>query len=322
MGEIADALRRADPLDPSRTQRKHEHDSEPEYGLPLRPPSPASPVDVQSPPARREREPVQHSVRRLLEVEDGIEQSQPARICLDDPQSHSAQQYRRLAIRLRNMATSRHARSIVITSAQAGDGKTTTACNLAVALAMTDENSRVVLADLDLHRAGIASSLGIKIDIPIDAILRGEFTFEQGLIETDVEGFHILAANSSTKRPEQLLARHELASLIANLKSRFDWVIIYTPPVLATSDAQVILQHADAALLVVRAGISPVRAIRRSLDHLPTGKALASFLNSSESKSQHHDYYDDDYQGSHERELFASDDNSENQGGLDVKRAQ
>jgi len=89
--------------------------------------------------------------------------------------------------------------------------------------------------------------------------------------------------------------------MIAKLESRFDLVIIDTPPVLATSDAQVILQHAATALLVVRAGTSQVHALHKVLDQLPRKKILASLLNLTRTKSQQHDYYDDYYRNSGNR---------------------
>ncbi len=84
-----------------------------------------------------------------------------------------------------------------------------------------------------------------------------------------------------------------IKEMIAGLESRFDWVIIDTPPILATSDAQVIHGHTAAGLLVVRAGVSSVRALRSALKHLTTNKLLISFLNESPTASQtdYDDYY-------------------------------
>jgi capsular exopolysaccharide synthesis family protein len=273
-------------------------------------------VDPQ-PQVETNLEPIERPVLHLSG--NGDDKSQPARICLDDPQGHWAQQYRRVAIRLRDMANSRHARSIVITSAQAGDGKTTTSCNLAISLAMTDPNSRVVLVDLDLHRANIAAALGIQVDTPVDAALRGEFTLQQAIMETDVDGLFIVAISRPARDPEKLLAQRTLASMITELESRFDWVIIDAPPILATSDAQVILQHAAAALLVVRAGVSEVRAVHKAIDHLPKKKILGSFMNSSRTRSQQYGYYDD-YRDSDDLEQAFSIEPEETE-KLDVGRS-
>lgn len=288
MGEIADVLRRADRLDSSRTTQYQREESGGDRRQSSRPPAYDPTLETRP---RAEETLFARQAHPLLGCESG--EWRAARICLTDPQGHSAQQYRRLAIRLRNLANSRQARSIVITSAQAGDGKTTTACNLAIALAMTDHRSRTILVDLDLHRASVSAALGIEPDRPVDAVLRGELKLEQAVLETDLEGLSILATNRHVKDPERLLADPRLAAMIAQLESRFDLVIIDTPPVLATSDAQMILQHAATGLLVVRAGVSAIGAVKRAIDHLPKNKLLASFLNSSKMGSQQRDYYDD-----------------------------
>ena len=316
MGEMADALRRAEPLDAPGTKQHHGGKSEGDR-IPSSSTLTSERVLDSQPRVETEQKLVERRVHRL--VEDGSDKWRPAQICLSDPQGHFAQQYRRLAVRLRDLAGSRHARSIVITSAQAGEGKTTTACNLAIALAMTDHNCRVVLVDLDLHRASIASALGIQVDTSVDAVLRGEFTLEQAIMDTDVAGLSIVAAIGPAEKPEQLLAHHTLAAMIANLESRFDWVIIDTSPILATSDAQVILQHAATALLVVHARVSTVRALHKALDHLPAEKILASFLNSSKSKGQLYGY-DNYYRDSVDLELASSVDPEETE-ELDVERS-
>lgn len=318
MGEIADALRRAGPLDRLRAKQHHGGDSQGDRSLLPHAPESEPTTGLQQPVETEPKAP-EHQVHRLLMLEDGGGESLPARVSLDDPQGHSAQQYRRLAIRLRDLANSQNARSIVITSTQAGEGKTTTACNLAVALATTDHDSQVVLVDLDLHRASIASSLGIQVDSSIEGVLRGEFTLEQATMKTDVDGLFILAASHPAKKSDELLASHTLSATLAELERRFDWVIIDTPPILATSDAQVILQYAATTLIVVQAGVSPVRALHKAIEHLPKKKILASFLNSNRTKNQQYRYYSDYYRDSDELEPALSMD-AEEIDEFDVKR--
>ncbi len=289
MGEIADALRRAAPLGrPPETPNRQER--EVDRG-PVAHNAPSEPVPRPAARVETPRKPAEDTIQRLRGGPDEL--WSPARIWLYEPRGHAAQQYRRLAIRLAELAEPRRARSIAIMSAQAGEGKTTTACNLAIALAMTDRASRVVLVDLDLHRARVAPALGIEIDTPVDAVLRGELTIQQAVVKTDIEGFSVLAASRPARDPESLLASPSHAAMIAGLESRFDWVIIDTPPILATSDAQVIHGHTAAGLLVVRAGVSSVRALRSALKHLTTNKLLISFLNESPTASQtdYDDYY-------------------------------
>lgn len=315
MGEIADALRRADPHEPHRAKRNPRQEFEVDRSLPSSPPLPEQVLDSQ-PTVETHEKTVERSI---LQLSGGAnDRSHPARISLDDPRGQCAQQYRRLAIRLRNLANARHARSIVITSAQAGEGKTTTACNLAIALATTDLSSRVVLIDLDLHRANIAPSLGIQIDASIADVLRGEVPLDRATRETDLDGLFIVAANRPAKKPDQLLASKALAAMIAELESHFDCVIIDTAPILATSDAQVILQHAATALLVVREGVSQTHALHEALEHVSRDKVLASLLNSSRRKRERYGYYADYHGGSEGLESSLSVD-PEERDTLDVE---
>jgi capsular exopolysaccharide synthesis family protein len=211
---------------------------------------------------------------------DGSEKWRPARIAVVEPFGDATQQYRRLAFRVRELADAREARSIVVTSAQSGDGKTTTSCNLAVQLVRLDRALRVVLVDLDLRRGSIAAAFGIEVPVSVNAVLRGERSVEEAILDTDIPGLSILALSRVAEDPESLLAQSSLSAMIRELEREYDFVLIDTPPVLAVSDVQVILRHTSAGLFVARAGQTPVKAIRRALEHLPARKMLGSFLNS------------------------------------------
>ena len=285
MGEIADALRRADRPEPTRKNSPREIlvaekladktdnkvDKANLDATPTEDRSIQRPAPPESTPARP---------RQILNRDD-LDDPRPARIAITDPYGNATQQFRRLAFRTREVADTRQTRSIVVTSAQVGDGKTTTICNLAVQLARLDQSRRVILVDLDLRRPSVAAALGLEFDISVDAVLRGEQRLDDAILETDVEGLSILALNAPTADPESLLAHPNLHSMIRELESRFDIVLIDTPPVLAVTDAQIILRHASAGIFVARAGSTTVKSIRRALDLLPTRKFLGSFLNSS-----------------------------------------
>jgi len=215
-----------------------------------------------------------------LRREAGKERS-VARDTLRDPDGMTAQQYRRLAFRIRDLADRRSARSLVVTSAQPFDGKTTTACSIAIQLSRLDQDLRVVLVDLDLRRATIAPTFGITVDHSVEDVLRGDVPLEDAVCDTDVAGLSVLVQQHPATEPDWLLARPELRRLIRDLESRFDFVVIDTPPVLATSDAQLILRHAASGIFIARAGHTPVKGIRRAMEHVPTQKILGTVLNGS-----------------------------------------
>ncbi len=244
--------------------------------------------EIPTPPSIEDR----HDRSRSIQVlkRDGGDTWCPARVTISDPHGSATQQLRRLAFRVRELADARNARSIVVTSAQMGDGKTTTICNLAVQLARLDQALRVVLVDLDLRRSSVASAMGIQVDVPVDAVLRGEHPVGDAIIETDVPGLSVLALNQLTPNVEWLLANANLHTMIRELESRFNFVLIDTPPLLAVTDAQIILRHAAAGLFLARAGATRVKSIRRAIELLPTQKLLGSFLNATPTAQQASDY--------------------------------
>ncbi|MCP4904789.1 MAG: CpsD/CapB family tyrosine-protein kinase [bacterium] len=284
MGEIAEALRRADGANPiGQKERSAENlpratpgprdDRADAVGSADHPPHSPLPTGV----TKETR--IGRSIQSLRHERD--DPAPPARISISNPQGNAAQTARRLAFRVRELADARGARSIVVTSAQQGDGKTTTACNLAIQLAGLDQTLNVVLVDLDLRRPDIASALGVEIETPVDGVLRGDHSVSEAIIETDVTGLSLLALDRGVHDAERLLAHPNLPKMIRDLESRFDLVLLDSPPLLAVTDAQLILRHAAAALFVARAGSTTVRAVRRTVELLPRKKILGSFLNSN-----------------------------------------
>lgn len=301
MGETADALRLARE---SAAQRRPEEarerspspavdreiartlalDAERPADPPTRAPAPAPP------PPEREPEPETAEARALKR--EGADEFRPARIALADPHNPVTQHYRQLALRLRDEAEERHCRSIVVTSAQSGEGKTTTSCNLAVQLGRLHQNSRVVLVDLDLRRPSVDRALGAAPHLTVEAVLRGDARAATAILETDVPGLSVLAQAHPATDPEWLLASAGLETMVRELEQEFDWVVIDTPPVLAAADAQIILRHAAGAIFVTRAGAAPVSSIRRAIGRLPSSKIIGSFLNWSRKGPEEASYYE------------------------------
>lgn len=292
MGEIVDALRRAGKDESAKDRTRRESPSPAPPRSPDRPsvrdvlrerqpaPPPADPVATAE--AHPASDPAPSIPRGPLALDREPDPAwKVARTALCDPHGDATQQFRRLAFRTRDLADARDARSIVVTSAQMGDGKTTTICNLAVQLARLDRAQRIVLVDLDLRRPSIASALGIHPEVSVDAVLRGERPLDDALFETDVDGLSVVTLREATEDPESLLSHPNLAKMIHDLEDRFDRVLIDTPPVLAVTDVQLILRHASAGIFVARAGATTVKGIRRALELLPLKKLLGSFLNAS-----------------------------------------
>lgn len=220
----------------------------------------------------------------------------PERISVIDPMAPASVSARHLAQHLKRRADRADRagiRSIVLTSPLSGDGKTTTACNLAVALSQLDQSRSVALVDLDMRRPRVAKSLGLHVTLGVEDVLAGRASLDEAVIETDVPGLSVIAVRRSVEKPEPLLASSQLSDLIQGLHDRFGTIVIDTPPILAVSDASGIIDVADACLLVVRAGRSPTPSVRRAAEQLPSEKALGCCLNFARgsARSSGYEYY-------------------------------
>lgn len=168
----------------------------------------------------------------------------------------AAEAYRRLRTNLAFTAVDKPSRRIVVTSALAAEGKTTTAMNLAAALAETGE--RVVLVDADLRRPQVYHRTGGMGDVGFTNYLKGDGSMADLLQPSEVAGLQILASGPQPPNPAELLGSRKAGEGIDELSKMFDYVIIDSPPVLPVTDAAVLAQWADGVLLVVRANQSRV----------------------------------------------------------------
>ncbi len=178
----------------------------------------------------------------------------------------AAESYRKLRTNLSFASVDRPIRRILVTSALAAEGKTTTAMNLAAALAETGK--RVVLVDADLRRPQVYHRTGGIGDIGFTNYLKGDGTMADLLQSSDVVGLHILASGPQPPNPAELLGSKKAGQGIENLSAMFDYVVIDSPPLLPVTDAAVLSQWADGVLLVARANQSRLPDVAASIEQL------------------------------------------------------
>jgi receptor protein-tyrosine kinase len=177
--------------------------------------------------------------------------AQTPAVVADEPTSSGAEAYRALRTALRFLELDVPITTLVVTSAREGEGKTTTALNLAIALAQSGE--RVILVDADLRRGQLAEAMGL-VGIPglSDAVMRS-VTLDEAL-QSWRDTLLVLPAGSTPPNPAEMLGSERMSMLIAELAARCDIVIVDTPPVLSVTDAVVLGAQADATMLVARHG--------------------------------------------------------------------
>ena len=218
-------------------------------------------------------------------------------VMVNDVRSSSAESYRKLMTNLMYSASQPGLKVVVVTSASAGEGKTTTVCNLAVAFAQ--QGRRVVLIDADLRRARVHDVFGLGIEPGLTDVLVGNATIEQGIRPSGIAGLSILPAGTLPPNPLEFLGGERMRDLLVTLRERFDVVLIDTPPVLVTADAALMGVQADGVVIVVRAGKSERQAARHAVEQIVHvgGRMLGAVLNDPDARTPRYGRYGDYYYG-------------------------
>ncbi|ORM36077.1 polysaccharide biosynthesis tyrosine autokinase [Williamsia sp. 1135] len=183
----------------------------------------------------------------------------------------AAEAYRKLRTNLAFTSVDNPSRRIIVTSALPAEGKTTTAMNLAAALAETGK--RVVLVDADLRRPQVYHRTGGMGDVGFTNYLKGDGSMADLLQPSEVSGLQILASGPQPPNPAELLGSKKAGQGIENLSAMFDYVIIDSPPLLPVTDAAVLAQWADGVVLVARANQSRVPDIGAAIEQLEAVQA-------------------------------------------------
>src|SRR5579871_4995821 len=179
--------------------------------------------------------------------------------------------YRVLRSNVRFAAVDTMIRSILVTSTVPGEGKSVTAYNLAVSMALDGRN--VILVDTDLRRPTIHEKAKVSQQPGLTNVLVGHTAFEDAIKETNISGLRILSAGPLPPNPAELLNSQAMRQLHQTLKDNCDIVIFDSPPCLATADAQVLSAETDGCLYVVQFGEAKKSAVRHAVEMLKQARA-------------------------------------------------
>jgi capsular exopolysaccharide synthesis family protein len=211
--------------------------------------------------------------------------------------THTAlQQYRRLASTLHQLQLERGLRSLIITSAVAGEGKTITAANLALTLSESLRR-RVLLIDADLRRPVLDRVFKTRSSPGLSNILSSNEPVARVVAVSD--RLTLLAGGRPEHDPSGALTSERMRDLIEDAVKSFDWVLIDTPPVAVFSDAALLSMFADGVLMVIRASSTPVSQIQRGIAAVTPERIVGTVLNQTENITMQEYGYDgaEDYGG-------------------------
>ena len=156
-------------------------------------------------------------------------------------------------------------KSFVVTSSVAGEGKSTTAVNIAIAMALTGDN--ILLVDGDLRRPQVAGMLGLEGAVGLTTVLLGRISIADA-IQRHESGLDVLASGSIPPNPAELLQSQAMHELLGKLEGSYDAIVIDSPPLLPVTDAALLAMQTEGALMVVRHGRTTRDQLRGARERL------------------------------------------------------
>lgn len=186
----------------------------------------------------------------------------------NDDRVRPAEAFRELRVNLRFVNVDNPPRVISVTSARIADGKSMTSLNLAGALAA--DGDTVCLVDADMRRSKMTTYFGgaIHSSVGLSTALAGDADVADVLQETEITGLDVLAAGVTPPNPGELLGSQAFRHILDELRERYDWVIVDTPPILPVTDGALVATTVDAVIVAVRYGKRNYDDVTRTLASL------------------------------------------------------
>jgi capsular exopolysaccharide synthesis family protein len=245
-----------------------------------------------------------------VEHADGLEEHL---VSLLAPTSFEAEQYRALRYLIEQLNKSTALSVVAVSSPGVADGKTTTTINLAGALAQAPD-ARVLLVDADLRAANLARRLGLDGHARpglVDAILDRNLSLEAVADRRPDLNLTVVLAGRLPSAPYEVLKSPRLGELLAEARTRYDYIVLDTPPLVSVPDCRVIGRWVDGFLVVVAAHRTPRRLIEEALNVTEPAKVLGLVFNGDDRHlSRGYSYASrrpsDEYRDGRQRRVFGS----------------
>jgi len=208
-----------------------------------------------------------------------------------DPKSPISEAYRTLRTNFQFATMTQKPRTVMVTSAVPGEGKTTTAVNLAVTMA--DRGIRVLIVDTDLRRPNVHRVLRMERGPGLADVLREGLDPKSVVRPTRIENLWIISSGRVPPNPSELIGSDRMASLMEQLGGEFDLVICDAPSVLVVTDPVLLATHVDSAVMVVSTNNARRETVIRAKKLLETANGIIAgvVVNGLETTRRHYYYY-------------------------------
>ncbi len=221
------------------------------------------------------------------------ERVEPHLVAITDPRSSQSEEFRNLRTRILHASQTQKLQAITIASGSPGEGKSTVALNLAWLLAQTDGINALII-DSDLRLPCLADYLDVSADCGLSEVFSGEAKLEDAILRLEPSGLHLLPGGASRSDVAEMLSGNKFRNILEQTRKLFDYIIVDAPSLGIFTDAAVLINQTDAALLVVRAGKTKFGVTNRLLETLPRERMFGVVLNGSDeglSNDTHYDHY-------------------------------
>jgi protein-tyrosine kinase len=201
-------------------------------------------------------------------------------VSITDPYSTAAEEYRKLRAKIMRATEANYLNTIMVTSSQAGEGKSMTAINLAVTIAQEIDHT-VLLVDADLRRSSIHTYLGMKPEAGLSDVLESRAELSDVMIKTGIGKLVVLPAGNPPRNPSELISSERMRILIRELKFRYRdrYIIIDSSPLLMTADALSLCEYTDGIIFVVQADRTSMKAATQAASLLKGHNVLGTVFN-------------------------------------------
>ena len=201
------------------------------------------------------------------------------------PKSIQAEAYRSLRTNIQYSSFDKEYKTLVVTSANPGEGKTTVSSNLALVLSQGEK--KILLIDCDMRRPSIHKRFRVTNTHGITDLLLGKKSIDS-VINKFNNNLHIITSGKIPPNPADMLDSKVMTKFLDAMKNEYDYIVIDTPPIQAAADAQILSTKTDGILVVVRAGESKKDIVIDSISKLKKVNAniIGTVLNGVENKNE------------------------------------
>ena len=182
-----------------------------------------------------------------------------------DSKSIVSESYRTLRTNIQYSSFDKEIRSILITSAQSGEGKSIVSGNLALSFAQNEKS--VILVDCDLRKPSVHKNFKLSNLVGLSDVLVGKEELESA-VQKYSDGLSILTSGKETPNPAEMLSSKSMSQLLEVLGSKYDIVILDSSPITAVTDAQILSTKVDGTIIVVRAGVTKIEDVHDTVNTL------------------------------------------------------